>query len=384
MAIDSILFIGAVILACGCAGLLMVRVHNPRLLGLGWLGAALAAGGTGALLLLLDNRQSPLLAIFLADLLVLASLSLLNLAVMEVVGMRGIPRFSLLLLSLQAAAGLIEIDNRASGHFRVIVVGLLIAAQATQTVIILVRHGDKSIRLPARFISIILICFITWNFLRSLATASGLLAHRTLAGHALSSQIQMFTFILYLAVALGIAFGFFWMTTTGLTAKLEDLASTDPLTGVLNRRAFLRHLEDEFSRSERFSDSFALLMLDIDHFKQVNDRHGHHAGDEVLCGAAQNIQDAIRGIDHIGRWGGEEFAILLPRANSAAAQIVAQRIRLNIQRAAPLGDPSKHIPITASIGLAVRRPHDSVADILRRADAALYRAKAAGRDRVQG
>lgn len=384
METSSILVIGAFILACGCAGLLMVRFDNPRLLGLGWLGASLASGGIGALLLLVNVRHSPLLFILLADLLVLASLSLLQLAIMEVVGASGLPRLALFLLTLQAVADLVKIHYGLSARFRLTIVGLLAAAQAAQTAILLLRRAAPAIRAPARFIQVILATFILWNLLRSVGTASGLLSNRSYASHPLSVEIQVFTYVLYLAVALGLAFGFFWMTTAGLTAKLEEFASTDPLTGVLNRRAFLRHLEDEFIRSQNAADSFALLILDIDYFKQINDSHGHSVGDEVLCAAVENMQNAIRGIDRIGRWGGEEFVILLPQGDEAAAQIVAQRIRVNIQKPAPSRDKSTYISITASLGFAVRHPQDSIEEILCRADAALYLAKSAGRNRVVG
>jgi diguanylate cyclase (GGDEF)-like protein len=380
----SILVTGAIILACGCAGLLMVRFSNPRLLGLGWLGAAMGTGGVGATLLLLDPRYSPVRSVVLADLLVLASMSLLHLAVMEVVGLSGLPRFAFFLLALQAGADLFKVYAGASGRFRITVIGLLIAAQATQTAMLLLRRAPAAIQVPARFVSAVLVGFIGWNLLRSFATATGLLSRHTSPGHPLISQVQSFTFVLYLAVALGLAFGFFWMTTAGLTARLEDLASTDPLTGILNRRAFLRHLEDEFIRCQRASGSFALLMVDIDHFKRVNDTHGHSAGDEVLCAAVQNLRDAIRGIDLVGRWGGEEFVVLLPGADEAAAHIVAQRIRLNVQRPALLGDKLKHIPITASLGIALGGSDGSIEEILCRVDAALYRAKSAGRNCVIG
>ncbi len=380
----SILVTGAILLACACAGLLMVRFSNPRLLGLGWLGAAMATGGVGALLLLLDPRHSPWRSVVLADLLVLASMSLLHLAVMEVVGLRGLPRFAFLLLALQAGADLFHVYAGAPGRSRVTVIGLLIAAQAAQTAMLLLRRASAAIHAPARFVSAVLVGFIGWNLVRSLATATGFLSRHTSVGHPLSSEVQSFTFVLYLAVALGLAFGFFWMTTAGLTAKLEDLASTDPLTGILNRRAFLRHLEDEFSRCQRTSGCFALLMVDIDHFKRINDNHGHRAGDEVLCAAVQNLRDAIRGIDLVGRWGGEEFVVLLPGADEVAAHIVAQRIRLNVQRPALLGDNSKHIPITASVGVAVRGADDSIEEILCRVDAALYRAKSSGRNCIVG
>jgi diguanylate cyclase (GGDEF)-like protein len=124
--------------------------------------------------------------------------------------------------------------------------------------------------------------------------------------------------------------------------------------------------------------------LDIDHFKAVNDRRGHRAGDQVLCDAVQNILDATRGIDVVGRWGGEEFAILLPHVDAAAAHIVAERIRLNVQRASPSNDRSRHTPITVSLGLTLRRPTDTIEEIVARADAALYRAKSLGRNCVVG
>ena len=382
MGTEFILVIGAVILACGCGGLLMVRFDNPRLLGLGWLGAALATGGTGALLFLVDAR--PLLSILMADLLVLASISLLHLAIMEVVGVSRTPRLAMLLLLLQTAADLIRIYGGAPGAFRVTVVGLLIAAQATQSAMLLYRRAAPAIRAAARFVSVVLIGFVGWNLLRSFATASGLLLHRTLAGRPLVSQVQTFTYVLYLAAALGLAFGFFWMTTSGLTARLEDLASTDPLTGVLNRRAFLQSLGNEVNRSRRNGDGFALLMVDLDHFKQINDRYGHGGGDAVLCAAARNMQDALRDFDRVGRWGGEEFAILLPRVDEAAAYGIAQRVIEHLQRPCLFEETGKPILVTASAGLAVCRAGETPEAILGRADVALYEAKAAGRNRVVG
>jgi diguanylate cyclase (GGDEF)-like protein len=383
MSLASILIIGAIILAGGCVSLLLVRLENPRLLGLGWLGGALGAGGTGALLLLLDVGEHPLLSVLLADLLVLASFVLLNLAVMEVVAIPGLPRLSLLLLAVQTVADLFHLYGPGSAHFRVTVIGLLVAAQTAQTIFLLLRRSAPAVRSPARCISVILIGFIGWNFLRSVAIASGVMKNRTIAGQPLSVQVQMWTDILYLVVALGLAFGFFWLTTARLTAAVEDLADTDPLTNALNRRAFYRSLAEEFHRVQRLSTSFALVLVDLDHFKQINDRYGHIAGDKVLCTAVHNMKNATRGIDLIGRWGGEEFAVLLPQANFDTAQIVAERIRANIHRPTPAADASKLIPFTASLGIAINQPGDTAEDIFRRADEALYRAKAAGRNCIR-
>jgi diguanylate cyclase (GGDEF)-like protein len=386
MSLEPIFVIGiisAILFGCGSAGLLMVRLSNPRLLGLGWLGTALGAGGTGALLLLINPQHIPMLSILLADVLVLAAFVLLNLAVMEVIALPGVPAVSLLLLALQASADLFTIYGHGTAQFRITVVGLLIAVQTTQTVLLLRRRTAPGVRSPARAISVVLIGFIAWNLLRSAAIGTGLLRNRTLAGRPLSDQVQVYTDVVYLVVALGVAFGFFWMTTAGLTAKVEDLANTDPLTSVLNRRAFFRSFQEEFNRAQRFGTSFAVLLLDLDHFKQINDRHGHMVGDEVLCAAVHNMKNAVRSIDLIGRWGGEEFIILLPQANAATAQIVAERVHAGIHNPAPLSAPSKHIRFTASLGIAVSEPGDSVEDIFRRADDALYRAKSAGRNCIR-
>jgi diguanylate cyclase (GGDEF)-like protein len=386
MSLQPILVIGiisAILFGCGSASLLMVRLSNPRLLGLGWLGAALGAGGTGALLLLIDPRHLRLLSILLADLLVLGAFVLLNLAVMEVIALSEVPAISLVLLAAQAVADLFNIYGHGSAQVRITIVGLLIAAQTTQTVLLLLRRTAAAVRSPARVISVVLIGFIAWNFIRSVAIGTGMLRNRTLAGRPLSEQIQICTDVLYLAVALGVAFGFFWMTTAGLTAEVEALANTDPLTGVLNRRAFLRSFQEEFNRAQRFCTSFALLLLDLDHFKQVNDRHGHLVGDEVLCAAVHNMKNAVRDIDLIGRWGGEEFIILLPLTNAATAQIVAERVHASMHKPVPSRDPSRHIRFTASVGIAVSEPGDSVEDIFRRADDALYRAKSAGRNCIR-
>jgi diguanylate cyclase (GGDEF)-like protein len=320
----------------------------------------------------------------IADLLVLAAFVLLNLAVREVVAVPGVPALSLVLLAMQASADLFHMYGPASGQFRVTVVGLLIAAQTTQTVLLLLHRAPPAVRSPALCISLVLIGFIAWNLVRSLAIATGLMAHRTFHGQSLSDLVQMYTDVFYLAGALGLAFGFFWMTTAGLTAKVEDLADTDPLTGALNRRAFSRAFQKELENAQRFSTSFALLLVDLDHFKEVNDRHGHLAGDKVLCAAAFNMKNATRGVDLIGRWGGEEFVVLLPQANAATAQIVAERVRANIGKPIPFSDPSKHVPFTASIGISIVKPGDSVEDSFRRADEALYRAKSAGRNCIEG
>jgi diguanylate cyclase (GGDEF)-like protein len=383
MALDTILTLGATLLACGCCGLLTVRLTNPRLLGLGWLGGSFAAGGLGAILLLLYQRISPLFTIVLADVLILASFVLLHFAVLELLEIAFRAQFGILLLALQACTGLFVVYGGSRLRVRIVMVGLLIAAQALQTAYTLLRKLSGPLLIPGRFNAALLFLFAAFNLLRSFAQALGFLRNRTLA-----LEVQGATFILFLAVALGIAFGFFWMTTATLTAKLEQMASTDPLTRIYNRRMFLAWCEKELARVRRNGGCFSVLMLDLDHFKQINDRFGHHTGDEILCAVVEKMQDATRGVDVLGRWGGEEFVVLLHSASSQAAFQVAQRLRLNVEKIQLPIPPQSETEgatrkVTVSVGIASYPGADDTVELmLRRADSALYHAKARGRNQV--
>jgi two-component system, cell cycle response regulator len=168
----------------------------------------------------------------------------------------------------------------------------------------------------------------------------------------------------------------------GLIADAKRLAMTDPLTGLMNRRAFLEAVERERVRVIRYKLPFSLVMIDIDHFKLVNDNHGHHAGDAVLRGVARLLHQLGRKSDIIGRWGGEELAIALPHTNEAGALVVAERVRAAIASTPQQVEPGHHITVTASIGVASTDGEIDVDGLLMRADTALYRAKGAGRNQV--
>jgi len=165
-------------------------------------------------------------------------------------------------------------------------------------------------------------------------------------------------------------------------AKLRELATTDSLTGLYNRRRFMELSEREFARSLRYSRQLSMLMLDIDHFKRVNDEHGHDVGDTVLRSLSEISIMALRNADILGRLGGEEFGVLLPETDSQAAHDVAERLRLSIERSS-IDTPDGSLNITVSIGVAVLDSEvGSVEKLLKRADVALYEAKQAGRNRV--
>jgi diguanylate cyclase (GGDEF)-like protein/PAS domain S-box-containing protein len=165
--------------------------------------------------------------------------------------------------------------------------------------------------------------------------------------------------------------------------RAEALARTDELTGVNNRRAFLDQGTRLMNQAKRFGHAFALIMLDVDHFKRINDTYGHAIGDEVLKSLAAILGDAIRQVDLIGRLGGEEFALILPETDLAAAATFAERLRLLIADAS-LASAKGDIHMTASFGIAAYAGDDAPLDrIMARADEALYRAKQNGRNRIE-
>nr|WP_225937169.1 diguanylate cyclase [Myxococcus sp. RHSTA-1-4] len=164
--------------------------------------------------------------------------------------------------------------------------------------------------------------------------------------------------------------------------ELQRLSSTDGLTGVHNHRHFQERLRDEFRRAQRYDDALSLILLDLDHFKSVNDQHGHAAGDGVLREVAGALQRGVRETDLVARYGGEEFAVLLPRTHLTGALTVAERVRREL-RALRVG-PDGCLRVTASLGVS-SFPHRSVLtpeQLLLTADEALYRAKHEGRDRI--
>jgi diguanylate cyclase (GGDEF)-like protein len=171
-----------------------------------------------------------------------------------------------------------------------------------------------------------------------------------------------------------------------LHERLLELASLDELTTLYNRRELNRCFKDEQERFRRFGQPFSLLLLDIDHFKAVNDKYGHQIGDRVLKDVANKIRDGIRSIDVPGRFGGEEFAVILPNTKAEGAYVIAERLRQKIaeepfkfERA---DETTVEVQVTISIGVSSIEKDETEDDVIRTADAALYQAKNEGRDRT--
>lgn len=174
-------------------------------------------------------------------------------------------------------------------------------------------------------------------------------------------------------------------TTIADNRRLEVLAHTDPLTAVLNRRALTERLGSELERAKRYESMVSLLLIDLDHFKRVNDSYGHLVGDDVLSDIGSILLHAVRSVDLVARYGGEEFVIVLPETGPVGATAFAERVRELIECQPFANAGGEDLRLTASIGVSVypSADLDTAEDLLARADQALYRAKAEGRNLVR-
>jgi diguanylate cyclase (GGDEF)-like protein len=165
------------------------------------------------------------------------------------------------------------------------------------------------------------------------------------------------------------------------TAELRILATTDALTGTLNRRRFFEEAEEERARAQRYKHPLSVAMLDLDHFKSINDRFGHAVGDEALRRSAAIMKRVVRRQDRVGRYGGEEFGVLFPETGLEEAASVAERLRREIA-GEELRAGERVVALRVSCGVAACRADESIEETFKRADAALYEAKVGGRNRV--
>lgn len=193
------------------------------------------------------------------------------------------------------------------------------------------------------------------------------------------------TLTLFLAVTVGLAVLVqrYWSRLAEANVELHHMAHTDFLTGLMNRRALLEAAAGELARARRYGSTVSVLMIDIDHFKAINDTLGHKAGDAVLQRLAGTIRQTLREVDLIGRWGGEEFVALLPETATTRAYEVAERVRQTIAETEMRNHDTPPVSLTVSVGLATLDHADETIDtLIARADAALYQAKEGGRNRV--
>jgi diguanylate cyclase (GGDEF)-like protein len=264
--------------------------------------------------------------------------------------------------------------QHASQNELLILLSMIIALFTGAMALMLLRPGASLLR---RLIGInSLLFFIVMSARASSAVIGG---QMWLFSPGLVESVTYLTCYLLMIVN---GFGFLLLCKEKDDRAMALLATIDSLTGLVNRRAFFERTESARQLSTRLRSPIALMMIDIDHFKRLNDRFGHATGDEALCVFAATAQQALRDHDIMGRLGGEEFALVLPGTDMEGALQAAERLRCAIA-AAVLPTSGNQYSMTVSIGVVVIDPNEHINSALARADHALYAAKSAGRDRVE-
>lgn len=261
--------------------------------------------------------------------------------------------------------------------------GVLILALCIQSVrsgVKLLMRAPVFLRMPSRFLAGCFFLFASFSVFRLIVPVlQGTFPAPALQGGQLTIDAAARLSKVVLLCA-SVAFGYLWMAALQLSRELDALSLTDPLTSTMNRRGLEMRLTRELKRARLNETRISLIALDVDHFKTINDRYGHHAGDVALVAFSNAMMEMLRPADSLGRFGGEEFVAILPGTNEDGARLVAQRLRERLRTLQFEFDLSMHL--TASFGVAQCDLDDTEITALRRCDKALYAAKQAGRNCV--
>jgi diguanylate cyclase (GGDEF)-like protein len=255
---------------------------------------------------------------------------------------------------------------------------LLIALECVITVWLMLSYKDRSTRAPRWLMGGFLIAFVAVEFARFwVAFPMGGDPDITTPRLAIVSAVTYIVNVSLLPLA------FIWMMQGRSEWDLLQQSIVDPLTGVLNRRGLQETLARELARYHRYGDSLTIAMLDLDHFKRINDKYGHAAGDAILMNVAQMLGERLRETDVVGRFGGEEFVLLFPHADIAQVDPILEQLNRTLRECNDLL-PSTDFHVTGSIGVTSTRQRRTVSasDLLAEADVALYQAKTNGRNQV--
>ena len=240
------------------------------------------------------------------------------------------------------------------------------------------RPGEPRLRFGKLYTGV----FMGVSLVLSLARGTTVWLSQPLLPPGMNAQIHQVVAVLYPSVMVACTTGLVLIAFERLKDELEFLVSHDALTGAFSRRGFLSLAESEISRALRMGRRTAMLIIDLDHFKQVNDHYGHHVGDLVLRRFADIARSCLRREDLLGRYGGEEFMVLLPETKPQAALVVAERIRTAVL-ASRVTLPPQQIRFTVSVGVANLSQGGTLEELLKLADKAMYLAKFRGRNRVE-
>jgi len=350
----------------------MRRNFPPSIRGLGEWAAAPALIFVSLVLLAARGVIPQFFSVIVANMLLLSGLSLFHFGTQRFLGLPTSIRLwiGVVLLPMPILAWYTFVEPHYG--MRVLLISFLMTVLTTSNALLLARHGARS--------------FATYLCITALAVQSLAQMLRFVAGLSIPADSTLFILspaqqiyaTTYTFCILMLCVSAVLMATDKLRAEFEHHARHDSLTGALTRGALIEAGERELERNRRKNHVISLLMMDLDHFKAINDSHGHLAGDRVLVDFVARVTALLRRPDRFGRFGGEEFIALLPETSLEDARIVAERIRADIASA------GVQPWCTVSIGVATSCADDATVDaLLARADAALYQAKAAGRNCVR-
>ena len=341
-----------------------------------WTGA-LGLQATACMFYLARGAWPDAVTILVPNALIALSISLQAAAVLDFYGRRLSPLWHVLPPLLIGGMLAVLLDNLSA---RVFVSGLGFGSGLLISGLMLQRLDSNTDR-PAKFM--VMSGFLVAAFASFARVLVAIIDPSVVKDFMAPSYFQGATFLVALAAVVVTSVGFLLMHMERAEEAAKRLSVTDPLTGTFNRRTFLQLGAKEIARTRRAKGALSLLMLDLDHFKKVNDQYGHQAGDEALKSVVDSLQGCLRREDLLVRYGGEEFCVLLPDVALDHATLLAERARAAVERCA-FTFRGKAIPLTISVGVALLA-RDSAEDIERlvsRADEALYSAKASGRNRV--
>ncbi len=381
MELHTLLFLNSALLCFSTVGLTIVYLASPGLRSLRWLALAYGCGTLSTLLLAISPPSVPPASrILLVNTVLLGSYVLLHRAILDFIGgIRQLPRFGIAILLVQLAVDGFFVASPHVALIRIFIFSVLLAAQLGLSSATLLRRMQPGMHVATSLLAFILLAFGAFNVARAAWCVAAWFHPATVS----IPRLQVAGLLVMILSAIGILFGFVWMSSERLRLELDLMARTDSLTGVLNRRAFESEFAREVARSLRSGSPLSVLLMDVDHFKFINDLHGHMAGDAVLCELAAILQRDLRRADLVARLGGEEFAALLPDTDDAKATHIAERLRAEIEtQQIPVGTST--LTVTASFGVTAWEGHpDAWEALLHRVDSAMYQAKQAGRNRVQ-
>ena len=349
--------------------------------GLGRWAAALLVNAIGHLLIMLRGLIPDVLSIVVGNLMLSSVFVGMIAAVYQFQG-RPVRWARLLAPPLLALVFVsVFIDNFPA---RVSFVGLVIGLQAVWALLAALSHRHATVGRGQWLLVAGLLLEAVVLGVRALVAIS---THSEATNILQSSALQTLTFLATFSVVLVSSVGFVFMSRDRADENNRVLAALDPLTGVANRRSLIAALDRDVARAQRMREPMALMMVDIDHFKDVNDRYGHPAGDRVLCSVVNVLRQRVRAQDLVGRYGGEEFMVLLPDTGLTGAQQLARALCKAVEesRCPADGVPGPGIAVTVSIGVFGGRLEsgDSWDMLIAAADRALYQAKNNGRNRVE-